>query len=181
MYTFPNGLKYIGKTCESLNRRKGGSDWNRYKTSSLLWKAICEFGTENIKTEILFDGVLLDKDASDMECFYIAKYKTNANRYKDPQYGYNLTDGGSGLVGWHPTEERYKQMMEQLEKAKEVRLANGVSDESRRKMSESHKGLRLGWKMPEEVKAKIGRSNSLENMSIEERERRSRSKMKNSK
>lgn len=175
MYTFPNGKKYIGKTNRTLQHRQGYK-WRGYETCKLLWKAIQKYGTENIKTDILFEGVLSNDEASEMERFYIAKYKTNANRYKNPQYGYNLTDGGEGLVGWHPSPERLEQMMQQLVKAKEVRLKMGFSEESRRKMSESHKGLRCGYKMPEETKAKIGRSNSLENMSPEERQRRSDSK-----
>lgn len=177
MYVFPNGKKYIGKTKNSLNRRKG-FQWNRYKYCPLLWKAIQKYGTENIKTEILFEGVLTDEEASEKERFFIAQFKTNANRYKNPQYGYNLTDGGEGLVGWHLTEERYKQMMEQLEKAKEIRLKQGVSEETKKKLSESHKGIRLGWKMPEETKKKIGESNSLKNISEETRKKKSKAHMK---
>lgn len=177
MYIFPNGKRYIGKTKHSMSRRQG-HQWNRYESCSLLWRAIQKYGTENIKTEILFDGVLTDEESSEMERFYIEKYKTNANKYRNPQYGYNLTNGGEGLVGWHPTEERLAEMMQQLEKAKEVRLAKGVSEETRKKMSESHKGIRLGYKMPEETKAKIGRSNSLENISEETRRRKSEGHMK---
>lgn len=172
MYIFPNGKKYIGKTKNSLSKRQG-HQWNRYKSCALLWKAIQKYGTDNIETKILFDGVLTDEEASEMERFFIAKFKTNANRFKNPQYGYNLTDGGDGLVGWHPTPERLEQMMKQLKKAKEVRLRNGTSDATRKKLSESHKGIRLGWKMSEETKAKIGRSNSLENISEETRKRKS--------
>lgn len=175
MYVFPNGKRYIGKTKKSLNRRKG-YQWNRYKYCPLLWKAIQKYGVENIKTEILFEGVLTDERASEKERFFIAKYKTNANRYKNPQYGYNLTDGGEGLVGWHPTEERYKQMMQQLEKAKEVRLKQGVSEETRKKLSESHKGKK--HKLSEEAKKKIGIANSLEKISEETRRRKSKAHMK---
>ena len=177
MYKFPNGKRYIGKTQWSMNRRKG-HQWNRYKTSALIWKAIQKYGTDNIQTIILYEGVLSNEESSAIERFYIAKYKTNANRYRNPQYGYNLTDGGEGLVGWHPTKERYNQMMKQLEKVKEVRLAMGVSEETRKKMSESHKGLYVGRKHSEETKAKISKANSLENISEEKRHRISLAHMK---
>ena len=69
MYVFPNGKRYIGKTKKSLNRRKG-HQWNRYKYCPLLWKAIQKYGVENIKTEILFEGVLTDERASEKERFF---------------------------------------------------------------------------------------------------------------
>ena len=143
-----------------------------------MWDAIQKYGTENIKTKILFEGDISDEEACKKERFYIEKYKTNANRYKSPSYGYNLTDGGSGLVGWHPTPKRLQEMLKQLEKAKEVRLKKGVSEETRRKQSEAHKGLRKGYKMPEETKRKIGRANSSENISEETRRRKSLGHMK---
>lgn len=169
MYTFPNDKKYIGKTKCSMNRRRGGDNWQHYKDCTLLWRAIQKYGTENIKTDILFEGVLTDEEASEKERFYIAKYKTNACRYKNPNYGYNLTDGGEGVSGYVPSEERMQEMLKQLEKAKEVRLSKPVSEESRRKMSESHKGLGVGCKRSEETKRKIGKANSLENISEETR------------
>ena len=67
--------------------------------------------------------------------------------------------------------------MKQLDKAKEVRLAMGVSEESRRKMSEAKKGIKRG-PMSEETKAKISKANSSKNMSEETRERKSKAKSK---
>ena len=67
-------------------------------------------------------------------------------------------------------------MMQQLEKAKEVRLKQGVSEETRKKLSESHKGKK--HKLSEEAKKKIGIANSLEKISEETRKRKSKAHMK---
>lgn len=177
MYTFPNGKKYIGKTKCSLSQRQG-SNWSRYKRCRLLWKAIQKYGTENIKTNILFEGTLTDEEASELECFYIAEYKTNACKYSNPSYGYNLTDGGEGISGCVFTEERLKKLLAQLKKETDKHKGKPLSEEHKRKLSESHKGLRLGCKLSEETKAKISKANSLENISEETRKRKSLGHMK---
>ena len=177
MYTFPNGKKYIGKTKRSMTQRQG-SDWSHYKRCRLLWNAIQKYGTENIKTDILFEGTLTDEEASKLECFYIAKYKTNACKYNNPSYGYNLTDGGEGISGCVFTEERLEKLLIQLKEATDKRRGKPLSEEHKRKLSESHKGIRSGYKLSEETKVKIGKSNSLENISEETRKRKSLGHMK---
>lgn len=177
MYTFPNGKKYIGKTKRSMSQRQG-SNWSRYKKCRLLWNAIQKYGTENIKTNILFEGTLTDEEASKLECFYIEKYKTNACKYKNPSYGYNLTDGGDGISGCMFTEERLEKLLAQLKEATDKRRGKPLSEEHKRKLSESHKGINLGHKLSDETKAKISKANSLENISEETRKRKSLGHMK---
>jgi hypothetical protein len=124
MYTFPNGKRYIGKTSTSLSDRQGGAKWSGYKNCTVLMKAVKKYGIENIKQEILFEGKITDEYSSRLEQIFILLFKTNCRRFKNPQYGYNTTDGGEGTVGHHHTEE------------------------SKRKMSESKKGKRTGSDSP---------------------------------
>jgi len=56
--------------------------------------------------------------------------------------------------------------------AKEKRLAALSTEETRRKMSEAKKGVKRG-PLSEEIKKKIGKANSLENISEETRKRKS--------
>lgn len=177
MYTFPNGKKYIGKTKRSMAQRRGNG-WCGYKKSRLLWNAIQKYGTENIRTDILFEGALTYDEASDLERFYIAKYKTNACKYTNPSYGYNLTDGGEGISGCVFTEERLERLLAQLKKVQNERKGTPLSEEHKRKLSEAHMGIRTGYRLSEETKAKIGKSNSLENISEETRRRKSLGHMK---
>ena len=176
MYTFPNGKRYIGATKRTLAQRQG-RDWNRYKLNRLLWPAIQEYGIENIKTDILFEGDVPDETAGEMERFYIAEYKTNANRYNNPSYGYNLGDGGEGVHDRHLSEERKQQLREQVLVLQAHNRLRPVSEETRRRQSEARKGKHFGPMSPE-AKAKLSKANSRENMTWETHLRRSRASKK---
>lgn len=112
MYTFPNGKRYIGKTSTSLKDRQGGANWVGYSHCTVLMKAVKKYGINNIEQEILFEGEMTDEYSSRLEQICILLFKTNCRRFKDPQYGYNTTDGGEGTIGHHHTEESKKKMSE---------------------------------------------------------------------
>lgn len=171
MYTFPNGKRYIGKTKRSLSKRQG-SFFNGYKHCTLLWNAIQKYGIENIKQEILFENDMTDESASRIEQSCILMFKTNANRFNNPSYGYNLTDGGDGLSGWTPNEEQYEKRVEQLRELHRKQIGSHLSEETRRKISESHTGVKRS-PMSKETKSKIAVANSRESMSEITKQRRS--------
>ena len=86
-HTFPNGKVYIGITRQKPERR-----WNRgrgYEQSTYMWNAIQKYGWENIKHEILYEG-LTKEEAENKEIELIAKYKSN-----DSIHGYNIANGGN--------------------------------------------------------------------------------------
>ena len=175
MYTFPNGKRYIGKTKRSLSKRQG-SFFNGYKHCTLLWNAIQKYGVENIKQEILFENDMTDESASRIEQSCILMFKTNANRFNNPSYGYNLTDGGDGLSGWTPNEEQYEKRVEQLRELHKKQIGSHHSETSKEKMSIAKLGANnpnYGKPMDEDRKRKIAIANSRENMSEETKKRRS--------
>lgn len=102
MYTFPNGKRYIGKTSKTLKERQVDEFWSGYKKCPLVFSAIEKYKPINIKQKILAEGVMTDEESGQIEKYYIALYKTNCNRYRNPEYGYNLTDGGDGACGPRP-------------------------------------------------------------------------------
>lgn len=181
MYIFPNGKKYIGKTKRTMNARKSGIFWQGYKKCRLLWSAIQKYGIENITEKILFEGKMTDEEASRLEKICILLFKTNATKFRNPSYGYNLTDGGDGVIGNIPDDKekqrRIKQMKENGLKHKGVKL----SEEHKKKLSAKKKGsLHPNWgkHLSEETKKKISLANSRENMSEITKQRRSNSKKK---
>lgn len=102
MYTFPNGKRYVGKTSRTLRIRQG-HNWENYDECPALFNAIQKYGIKNIKQEILVEGLMTKDESSEIEKYYIALYKTNCNRYRNPEYGYNLTDGGDDGAGPRPS------------------------------------------------------------------------------
>lgn len=174
MYTFPNNKRYVGKTCYSMRRRQRDDLWSGYKRCTLLWNAIQKYGIKNIKQDILFEDDMTNKDAARLEQMCILLFKCNANRFSNPSYGYNLTDGGDGVSG---TRRRDEAHMEQVRQMINNRKGCKLTEDHKRKLSAAHTGFKIG-PMSENTKKKISIANSREHMSEETRIRRSNSKKK---
>lgn len=96
MHTCPNGKVYIGITCETLAQRcKRGKG---YRQNQAFWKAIQKYNWDNIKHEILYDG-LTKNEAERKEIELIAEYQSNKK-----EYGYNVASGGGVNCGFHLNE-----------------------------------------------------------------------------
>lgn len=140
MHTSPSGKVYIGITCKTPAGRWGPGG-NGYKLSPHFWKAICKYGWDNIKHEILLTG-LTKEEACEKEREYIKKYRSN-----EQEYGYNMTDGGdAGFVFTDDVRKKLssigKQQWERM--TPEERMA--VSERSRavaaRRTAEETKAIR---------------------------------------
>ena len=84
-----NGKSYIGITCQKPEYR-WGADGNRYIKCPLFWNAIQKYGWDCFDHIILYTD-LSEEEAYEMEQKIIAELHTT-----DPNYGYNLSIGGSG-------------------------------------------------------------------------------------
>lgn len=129
-----SGKRYIG-----ITRRKPEYRWNNgkgYAHSVHFQNAIDKYGWDAFKHEILHTG-LTKEEACKLEQELIAKYKTN-----DRMYGYNSSVGGElSALGHH--NPRYG--------ADNPMFGKKQSEETKRKISESHKGI----KHSEETKMKL--------------------------
>lgn len=123
IHIFPNNKKYVGITSKPLQER--WCDGKGY--SGFVRKAIDKYGWENIKHFVYKQG-LTEEQAKLKEKELIAKYKT-----MDPRYGYNLTSGGDGTVGFHQPEHVKRAVAEANSK-------RTWSKESRQKASQSKIG-----------------------------------------
>lgn len=148
MHTCPNGKVYIGITGNNpLTRWHGGYG---YRNNKHFYNAICKYGWENIKHEILHDG-LTKEQAEAKEIELIALHKSNNGKY-----GYNHENGGN-CTGKVSEETKRK-----ISKASAGIKHGAMCDETKRKVSQSRKGKCVGSqhpmyqkKMPEETKNKI--------------------------
>lgn len=127
-----NGKQYVGKAVDFDRREK---EWKNSKCYSrgVIDRARTKYGLNNFKVEILRECET-QIELSKWEMYYIKKLNT-----KIPN-GYNLTDGGEGLNGYHHTEESRKKLSESLKGRVSPRKGIKLSDEAKAKLSESHKG-----------------------------------------
>lgn len=176
MYTFPNGKRYIGKTNRTMNQRQGAG-FNRYTRCRLLWNAIQKYGIENVTQEVLYEDDITDTYAARLEQLSILLFKTNCNRFRDPVYGYNLTDGGEGVKGWKPSPERRQQLAEQMREIGIRRIGTHPSEITRQKLREAKLGTKRG-PMSEETRRKISESNRERSRTEETYNRRSKAMKK---
>lgn len=107
-HTFPNGKVYIGITSQKpKNRWENGEGYCKKSKSGynqpLMAKAINKYGWDNIAHEILFNG-LTKEQAMNKEIELIDIYQSN-----DLRYGYNMTRGGEGSLGWNPPKKWRKK------------------------------------------------------------------------
>lgn len=122
-HTAPNDKVYIGQTCQDPNKRFGRNGYG-YRGSTLFYNAIQKYGWDNIKHEILFEG-LTKEEANKIETELIYKYHSN-----EKEFGYNLQSGGNT---YYMSEETKKKMSE-------AKIGKKDSDETRKRKSEGHKG-----------------------------------------
>ena len=138
-----NGKMYIGITSRKKPEIRWGRNGNGYKESTYFYAAIKKYGWDCFEHIVLCRD-LSEQEAKALEIFLIKDWGT-----MDKRYGYNMTSGGNGTPGFHPSEETRRQ------RGIRNRREN-LSEETLRKRSE---GLR-GRKFTDEHKRKIGDGNS---------------------
>lgn len=117
-----NNKKYIGETVRSnyserFNEHRQKSSIENYPGCTYFYRAIRKYGWESFERIILFqteqveatdeNKAFLNDIVNEKEIYFIEKYNT-ANH----KYGYNITEGGDGVVGYKFSEESKKKMSE---------------------------------------------------------------------
>lgn len=107
-----NNKVYVGITSRNPKER-WGNNGNHYTKDKqpVFYNAIQKYGWDGFE-HIIFAENLTEFEAKQMEIILIALYKTNCCKYKNPELGYNMTDGGDGTVGRLCTEETKKKISE---------------------------------------------------------------------
>lgn len=82
-----NNKIYIGQTCQ-IPQRRWGSEGQGYKSSPHFYSAIQKYGWNNFQHQILKSNLTL-QEANYWEKYFIQFYKTT-----NPNYGYNIKEGG---------------------------------------------------------------------------------------
>lgn len=127
----PSKKVYVGITCQAVKRRWAGG--NGYKECPRFYGAIKKYGWENFEHRVLLTG--LKKEGAEAEEIRLIKHFQSNN----PEYGYNIENGGN-CANTHSEETKRKISIANIGKI--------VTEESRKKMSESHKGKQIGSDNP---------------------------------
>lgn len=114
-------------------------DDNYIGSGVLLHKAYEKYGIENFKKEIICKNVQYKETIDDMERFYIKKERT-----QNPFGCYNLTDGGEGSIGRLCSEETRKKISEAHKGKPAWNKGKKMSEEQKKKLSNARKG-RTPW------------------------------------
>lgn len=130
-----NGKIYIGKT-NNISKRFTNhiSRSKTLKTTQPIHFAIAKHGKNNFSFEII-ETCKSEEESTDREMFWIRELKS-----KEKQFGYNITDGGEGTIGFSHT------------------------DQAKKKISEANSGVNnylYGQHMPKATRDKISQSNAL--------------------
>ena len=104
-YTSPSNKVYIGQTVDEQGRISKHKWQAKNNPKDYFHKALAKYGFNNFKYEVLFYTKSNSKEnlkviLNTMEKYYIKKYQSNIK-------GYNLTDGGEGILN-ASTETRDK-------------------------------------------------------------------------
>jgi group I intron endonuclease len=138
--TGPGGKVYVGQTVKTLNRRKGQHKFRTKKGDRRDCFHVALLDEGFDKfTWEQIDTAETPEELDAKEKQWIAYYRSN-----DPEYGYNISKGGPGS-SCRPSEETRRKLSEAhkgLQAGEKHPLwGKHPSLESRRKMSEAHKNI----------------------------------------
>lgn len=181
------GKYYIGQTTKTIEQRWKGhvNNSKKDKPYGIFQRAIKKYGEENWEHEVL-ESDISEEILNEREIFHIAKWNSS-----DTRYGYNLTEGGEGVI---PNEETRKKLSEShkgktpwnkgkhdiytldtIEKISNTLKGYKQTPEARKNMSEAHKGKKLS----EEHKQKLSESCKISNSRPEVKQKMSENNLGN--
>lgn len=105
-----NGKRYVGQTVRGDNPERRWQNGNGYKTQKYFWRAIQKYGWESFEHEIIASN-LTKAEANNFEILLIQALNTT-----NSLFGYNMTLGGVGSLGLHPTEEQINKRKQTMRK-----------------------------------------------------------------
>ena len=138
-----NGKFYIGQTKKTIKIRwsvhkahaKNYKKYNLKIGKSYFYNSIRKYGEDNFKIETLDDTAKTLKELSNLEMFYIMKYKTY-----DSNIGYNINLKVSQIPDDYPIEYKIKKSTSvHLNKPKGKNLYHGVSYSNAKKYNRKKK------------------------------------------
>ena len=148
-----NGKKYIG-VAKGNPEKRWGINGNKYslKTQPVFARAINKYTWDGFE-HIIISTHLTQEEAWNLEVNLIAYYKSNCCKYRTPEYGYNMTDGGEGTTGRVMSEEtKEKIRIKQLERFENPEVRENQSQLAKKRFAISENNPMYGKHHNEETK-----------------------------
>lgn len=139
IHEFPNGKVYIGITSKSVYKR-WGRNGSGYSGQGFVGRAISCYGWDNILHDIEAIDLTFE-EACKMGKDLIAEYNSN-----DRRHGYNLTQGGEGVCGYHFSKETRSKMSDILKGEMNPFYGKEHSEATKKLISQKNKGRYAGCK-----------------------------------
>ena len=150
MATSPSNKKYIGITNDFEKRKYVHNHNINTKLKTKFLDALRKYGFENFKWEIIFE-VSSWEEACILEKKIIKELNTTDK-------GYNMTEGGEGILGYSHTEEAIVKMKTDPRRSHKgqnnPRYGKKVSTETRQKISKRNKGKTYSEETKQKMKTK---------------------------
>lgn len=125
-----NGKGYVGQTGQSLEERRIGHEKAAKNGSSCVFhKALRKYGSDVFEWKVISE-CSTEEELNNEECTWIKLLKT-----KVPN-GYNLTDGGEGMRGFHLSQEA-KDKISEANKGNTFWKGKHHSEGTKRKIGEA--------------------------------------------
>lgn len=145
MYVAMNKLnrkRYVGKTEQGLQKRKGEHVSSAKKGSNLYFhNAIRKYGVEGFTWEVIYRATT-EAELNQMEKNFIRMFKSTGK-----EFGYNLTHGGEGGIPNETTRAKLSAAQNGKNFTEETRAklsawqkGRKLTEVTKRKISEAHKG-----------------------------------------
>ena len=153
VHTFPNNKKYVGITCQSINRRWRNGDGY---IGQVVHDAIIKYGWDNIQHEIVKTG-LSKEEAEKLEIELIKKYNSLSH-----DNGYNVEKGGNATKN---LDESTKKKLSEAHKGKQKgekhwHYGQHWSDEVKKKISDARKGKKMSAESSRKKSLKLSGENN---------------------
>lgn len=141
-----NDKKYVGVTCRRYQERyKEHLSAASSGSNLLLHNAMRKYGVENFKVSLVAADVPEDRICA-AEQHYVKVYNT----FYQTGHGYNMTEGGGGMCGYHHTQatrlklsqshKGHKFTLERNKKIKDAMTGRNYLPEWRAALSDARKG-----------------------------------------
>ena len=147
-----NGKSYVGITSQDPELR--WMNGKGYESRLVFGRAIRKYGWENFEHEIVM------RDLSEEDAKFLEKWLIKTLKTQDRFWGYNMTSGGDGVVGYHHTQETKRKLSEFQKGERHVNYGKHLSESTKRKIGEKNKGNKyaLGVVRSKETKEKMSNS-----------------------